>query len=143
MIIDSQLPPLKLRPYGRIEMGIFITFHVRRSRGKMYIGHARLCIYMCVCVCLSLAACHYCMDSDVTWGNGRGCPLVVDYRTDLRSVHRFRCYDDIAQMQNVSECLYSRYAWLLLPPPKRIWIVVCLSVCLLVTLRKNFGTGLH
>jgi len=26
-------------------------------------------------VCLSTAAClHYCMDPDVTWGNGRGCP---------------------------------------------------------------------
>jgi len=29
-------------------------------------------------VCLSAAACpHYCMDPDVTWGTGRGCPLVV------------------------------------------------------------------
>jgi len=38
----------------------------------MFIGHGRLC------VCLSLAACpHYCTDPDVTWGNGRECPLVV------------------------------------------------------------------
>jgi len=26
-----------------------ITFHVRHSRGKMYSGHARLCVYMSVC----------------------------------------------------------------------------------------------
>jgi len=33
---------------------------------------------VCVPVCLSLAAfSHYYMDPDVTWGNGRGCPLVV------------------------------------------------------------------
>jgi len=48
-----------------------ITFCVSRRRCKMYCGHARLC----VCVCLSSAACpHYCTDPDVTWGSGRGCP---------------------------------------------------------------------
>jgi len=42
----------------------------------MYCGHARLCV--CVSVCLSAAACpHYCTDPDVTWGSGRGCPLVA------------------------------------------------------------------
>ena len=35
------------------------------------------------------------MDPDVTWGNGRGCPLVVQYWVDLQSVHGFRCYDNI------------------------------------------------
>jgi len=37
-------------------------------------------VSVCVClsVCLSLAAFpHYRKDPDVTWGNGRGCPLVV------------------------------------------------------------------
>ena len=39
----------------------------RRSRGQMYVGHARLSV--CVIVCLSLAAFpHYCTDPDVTWG---------------------------------------------------------------------------
>ena len=41
-----------------------------------------------------------------------GCPLVVHYWTDLQSMHRFRCYDNIARTRNVSECLYSVYAWL-------------------------------
>jgi len=68
-----------------------ITFSMRHSRGEMYIGHGRLC------VCLSLAALpHYCMDPDVTWGNGRECPLVVHYWVDLQSVHGFRCCDIIA-----------------------------------------------
>ena len=44
-------------------------------------------------MCLSVAAClHYCTDSDVTWGSGRGCPLVVHYWADLQSVHGLRCY---------------------------------------------------
>jgi len=58
-------------------------------RLNVYSGHGRLC------VCLSLAAFpHYCTDPDVTWGNGRGCPLVVHCWADLQSVHRFCCYDN-------------------------------------------------
>jgi len=54
------------------------------------------CVRVRVCVCLSVAACpHYCMDPDVTWGNGRGCPLVVHYWADLQSVHGFRRCDSI------------------------------------------------
>jgi len=57
----------------------------------MYIGHARLC------VCVSLAAFpYYCTDPDVTWGNGRRCPIVMHYCADLQSLHGFRCYDNIA-----------------------------------------------
>jgi len=64
---------------------------VRRSRGELYIGQGRLCVR------LSLAAfSRYCMDPDVSWGNGKGCPLVVNYWEDLQSVHGFRCYDIIA-----------------------------------------------
>jgi len=86
----------------------FITFRMSRTGYKMYIGHARLCM----CVCLSLATfLHYCTDLDITWGNGMGCPLVVHYWADLQSVHGFRCYDNIARMQNVSECLYSLCVW--------------------------------
>jgi len=61
----------------------------------MYCGHARLCVYLSVClsVCLSAAAClHYCTDPDVTWGSGRGCPLVVHHWADLQSMHGLRCY---------------------------------------------------
>jgi len=66
----------------------------------MYCGHAPVC----VCVCLSAAVQpHYCTDPDVTWGRGRGFPLVVHYWADLQSVHRLRCYDDITRTQNVSE----------------------------------------
>ena len=43
-----------------------------------------------------------------------GCPLVVQYWTDLQSMHGFRCYSNIARTRNVSQWLYSLYAWLLL-----------------------------
>jgi len=73
---------------------VVVTFHVRRSRGEMYIGHCRLCA--CLSVCLSLAAFpHYCTDPGVRWENDRGCPLVVHYSADLHAVHRFLCYDNI------------------------------------------------
>jgi len=59
----------------------------------MYIGRGHLTV---VSVYLSLDTFpHYCMDLDVTWGNGRGCPVVVHYWVDLQSVHGFRCYDNI------------------------------------------------
>ena len=69
----------------------YITFRMRDSRVRMYIGHS-----FCVSVCLSLAAFpHYCTDLHVNWGNGQGCPLVVHYWADLQSVHRFRSCDNI------------------------------------------------
>jgi len=71
---------LRLVSMGSISVNIshceVLPFCVKRSRGKMYIGHGRLRV--CVSVCLSLAAFpHYCTDPDLTWGNSRGCPLVV------------------------------------------------------------------
>ena len=57
-----------------------------------------------VSVCLSAAACpHYCTDPYVTWGSGRGCPLVVNCLADLQSVHGLRCYGNITRMRNVSK----------------------------------------
>jgi len=56
---------------------------------------------VCLCVCLSAAARpHYCTDPDVTWGRGRGCPLVVHYWVDLQSVHGLRCYGNTIEMQS-------------------------------------------
>jgi len=60
---------------------------------------------VCACLCLSLAAFpHYCTDPDLTWRNGRCCPLVVHYWANLQSMHGFRCYDNIGRTRNVSEC---------------------------------------
>jgi len=76
----------------------FITFRKSHRRREMYCGHARLS------VCLSAAACqHYCTDPDVTWGSGRGCPLVEHHCADLQSVRELRCYGNITRTRNVSE----------------------------------------
>ena len=76
------------------------TFLVRRSRGEICIGHGRLC------VCLSLAAFpHYCMDPDLTWGNGRRGLLVVYYWADLRSVHGFRCAEREISASACTRCM--------------------------------------
>jgi len=49
---------------------------------------------------------------NATWGNDNGCPLAVHYWADLQSLRGFRCYN-IARTRNVSDCLYSLYAWFL------------------------------
>jgi len=67
-------------------------FRVRHSRGKMYSGQ-----WSRPSECLSLAAFpHYCTDLDVSWGNCKGCPVVVHYWADLQLVHGFHCYDNKA-----------------------------------------------
>jgi len=82
---------------------MIITFCVSRRRCTMYCGHARLCV--CVCVCLSAAVRpHYCTDPDVTWGRGRGCPLVVHYLADLQSGHGLHCYGNITRTLVTSLC---------------------------------------
>jgi len=40
--------------------------------------------------------------------NANTCSLLAD----LQAVHGFRCYDSIARTRNVSDCLYTLYAWL-------------------------------
>ena len=68
-----------------------------------------ICVSVCASVCLSLAVFpHYCMDPDVTWGSGRGCPVVVHYWADLQSVHGFRCYDNIHVCKIIA--LYNAYS---------------------------------
>ena len=89
-----------------------ITFRVRHSRREMYIGHGRLWS-VCLSVCLTVPGriptlLH---GPRCNLGNGRGCPLVVHYWADLQSVHGFCCCDNMARTRNVSECLYSLYAW--------------------------------
>ena len=50
---------------------------------------------VCLSDCPSPHFPHYCTDPDVTWGNGRGCPLVLHCWADLQSLHGFHCYDNI------------------------------------------------
>ena len=84
-----------------------ITFRVSHRRREMYCCHiTRICVCVCVClsVCLSMAKSpHHCMDPDVTWGSGRGCPLVVHYWLDLQSVHGLCCNGNVMRTRNVSE----------------------------------------
>ena len=69
-----------------------ITFCVSRRRRKMYCGHARLRVYLSAAI-----RPHYCTDPDVTWGHGRGCPLVVHYWADLQFGHGLHCYGNITR----------------------------------------------
>ena len=50
-------------------------------------------------MCLSVCP-HYCTEPDVTWGSGKGCPLVVHYWADLQLVHGLHCYGNIMEMRS-------------------------------------------
>jgi len=92
-----------VREYMLVLALCLVTFRVSRRPREMYCGHAHLCVCvsLCLSVCLSAAACpHYCTDPDVTWESGRGCPLVVHYWADLKSVQGLRCYGNTMEMQS-------------------------------------------
>ena len=73
-------------------------------------SRASVCLSACVSVCLSAAVCpHYCTDPDVTWGRGRGYPLVVHYWADLQSVHGLRCYGNITANPSYKLASIPRY----------------------------------
>jgi len=79
--------------------GCKMVVRVSRRPREMYCGHARLCVCLSIlCVCPRLHA-HYCTEPDVTWGNGRGCRLVVHYWADLQSVHGLHCYGNTMEMR--------------------------------------------
>jgi len=70
-----------------------VTFCVSRRRRKMYCGYMRLC------VCLSVRGRTTTLlhGPDVTWGRGRGSPLVLHYWVDLQSGHGLHCYGNITR----------------------------------------------
>ena len=62
---------------------------------------------MSVCLCVPH---RYCTDPNVTWGNGRVCPVIVHYWADLQSVHGYRCYDNVHACKLISFTLQMRIA---------------------------------
>ena len=71
-----------------------VTFRMSCRPREMYCGHARL-----GCLSVHGRCLQYCMDPDVTWRSGRGCPLVVHCWADLQSVHGLRCYGNTMEMR--------------------------------------------
>jgi len=70
----------------------YISRESQTTRNVLW-SRASVCVSVCLYVRLSEAAClYYCTDPDVTWGDGRGCPLVVHYWADLQLVHGLHCY---------------------------------------------------
>ena len=97
----------------------------------MYIGHGHLRV--CLSVCLSVP-CHIptlLHGPGCNLENGSKCSLVVHYRVDLQSEHRFCCYDNIhickltatLQMHIVPNTKYQRVLVLALWPVNIIIII--------------------
>jgi len=75
------------------------------------------------------------MGLDVTLVNGMGCPVVVHYWVDLKSVHGFRCSDNIhvriqyyrPMMQYKCVSIVVNTIWTTPSPvyPNPIWVAAC------------------
>ena len=104
----QQSPPTRIPSIHILSLLVFITFRLTCRRREMYSGDG------CLCVCLSVPrrTPTLLLGPRCNLENDRGCPLVVHNWADLQSVHRFRCYVNIARTRDISECLYSLYAWL-------------------------------
>ena len=103
--------PVGIAMHSRHRIQFLVIFCMSCRWCKMYSGHAHLCVCVCVCVSvwLSVSACpDYCTYSDITWMNGRGCPVVVHCWADLQSVHGLCCYDNIAANAKCQRVLCSR-----------------------------------
>jgi len=61
----------------RSEVKAGVVHYISREsyrRHEMYIGHARLCVTVYVCLFVRRRIPALLTDPDVTWGNGRGYP---------------------------------------------------------------------
>jgi len=76
-----------------------------------YWSRASVCLSLSLCVSVRRRMPTLLHGPGCNLRNSRGCSLVVHYWADLQSVNGFRCYGNIARTRNVSECLYSLYAW--------------------------------
>jgi len=75
----------------------YISREASPRRNVHYILVTAVCVSVCMFVRLSLATFpQYCMDPDVSWENGRGCPLVAHHWADFQLMHGFGCYDNTA-----------------------------------------------
>jgi len=104
--------------HGYISQCIYsISSNIRCVRAWLrlpwFVDDAKCILVTRVCVCLYVCprSHAHCTDPDVTWGMVE-VPLVVHYWADLQSVRGLRRCGNIARTRNVSECLYSLYAWL-------------------------------
>jgi len=89
-VTPHRMPQQADKPRELCLSWLIITFCMSCRWYEMYSGHVRLCV--CLSVCLFTA------------GFGWIC----------NPVYGLHCYNNIARMQNVSDCLYSLYASLLL-----------------------------
>jgi len=88
----------------------FITYRVSCRQREMYMSLASVCLSVSVCLPL-VSLPHYCTELGVTLRMVEGAPPSCALLGGLQSVPGFRCYDNIVRTRNVSECLYSLYAY--------------------------------
>jgi len=98
-------------------LSCIITFRLRRNRDEVYIGHARLCV--CLSVCPSPPS-HATARTRRNVGGMVGSALLGRFAINARVSLLYR------RTQNVSDCLYSLYAWFL-DITKYTYLILCLK----------------
>ena len=106
-LISFKRSMIMLTPWFDYQFFDLITFRVSRRRREICIGHARLC----VCLAVRRRMSTLLHGPGCNLGEWYGYLLVVQHWRICKAVHGFRYYDNTAGTQNVSECLYSLYAW--------------------------------
>ena len=85
-----------------------MTQNVLWSRSSVCLS---ICLCVCLCVCPRPDTHTTAQNPDVTWGRGRGCPLVVHYWADLQSAHELRCYGNITRTLVYAGCARVADQW--------------------------------
>ena len=96
----------------RILMRIKLQFYYILRESQMMRNVYWSCMSVSVSVCPSLHA-HRHNTAQTQMQLGEIVGGALQFWADLQQVHGFHCYDNIILTRNVSECLYSLYAWLL------------------------------
>ena len=91
--LDFVLPCLRCRHL--VEVYILLRFAWGVAEAKCILVTA-VCVPACVCLSVPRRIPTLLHGSGVSWGNAKGCRLVVHYWANLQSVNGFRCYENIA-----------------------------------------------
>ena len=97
---------------GVVVNGLWNYYISRESQTMRNVLWSRVSV--CVSVCLRPHAHTICMDPDVIWGSGRGCPLVVQIRFTILALYKLVCmyvhyWVDLQLVHGL--CCYGNISW--------------------------------
>ena len=107
-VIDHVIDKWRDRLRSCVHAGVGNFEHMLRNCSLHFawvVDHEKCIVVTHVCVSVSvpvrvrMPTLLHGPDPHVTWGSGRGCPLVVHYLADLQWVHGLRCYGNTMDLR--------------------------------------------